>query len=53
MVIVVDGERIIEVGPSVAIQVPPDAEVEDASDKTVIPGMVDAHVHIHTPGGPT
>ena len=53
MVVVIDGERIVQVGPSAAVQVPPDAKVLDASDKTVMPGMVDSHVHIHTPGGPT
>jgi imidazolonepropionase-like amidohydrolase len=53
MVVLVDGERIVQVGSSAAVHVPPDAEVLDARDKTVMPGLVDAHVHIHTPGGPT
>ena len=52
-VVLVEGKRILQVGAEQAVQVPPDAEVYDASDKTLMPGMVDAHVHIHTPGGLT
>lgn len=52
-VIAVDGARIAKVGPAAAVGIPPDAEVLDFGDKTVIPGMVDCHVHIHSEGGPT
>ncbi len=51
-VILVDGERIAAVGAAAEVQIPPQAEVVDARRLTVIPGLVDAHVHIHTPGGP-
>jgi imidazolonepropionase-like amidohydrolase len=51
-VILVDEQRIVEVGPSSEVIVPPDAEVVDAAGKTVLPGLIDAHVHIHSQGGP-
>jgi imidazolonepropionase-like amidohydrolase len=42
-IILVEGERIRAVGPSVAI--PPNAEVIDLSRQTVVPGFVDTHTH--------
>jgi imidazolonepropionase-like amidohydrolase len=51
-VVLIEGEWITQVGPVQEVAVPPDAEIVDASGQTVMPGMVDAHVHIHTPGGP-
>jgi imidazolonepropionase-like amidohydrolase len=42
-VILIKGDRIAEVGPSVTI--PPGARVVDLSNATVLPGMIDGHVH--------
>lgn len=42
-VILIEGERIKDVGPNVAI--PAGAEVIDLSKMTVLPGLVDAHTH--------
>src|SRR5437867_12502632 len=44
-VIVVRGERIAEVGAGV--QVPAGAAVIDLGAATVLPGMIDAHVHLN------
>jgi len=44
--------RIVQVGSVDVVSIPPDAPAVDATDCTVLPGLVDAHVHIHTPGGP-
>jgi Tol biopolymer transport system component/imidazolonepropionase-like amidohydrolase len=44
--IVVDGPRIVAVGPSGRVSVPQDARVIDVSGKTIIPGLVDVHAHM-------
>ncbi len=44
--ILVNGDMITEVGPTGEIQVPAGAEIVDLSDATVMPGLIDAHVHI-------
>jgi imidazolonepropionase-like amidohydrolase len=47
-IVIVRGDRIADVGPSVAI--PSGANVIDLANATVMPGMIDAHVHINTGG---
>ena len=47
-VVLVRGERIAEVGP--AIQIPSGATIIDLGTATVLPGMIDAHVHVNTGG---
>jgi imidazolonepropionase-like amidohydrolase len=47
-VVLVRGERIAEVGS--AVQVPSGATVIDLGSATVLPGMIDAHVHVNTGG---
>lgn len=45
-VIVIDGSRIKALGEEGDIDIPSDAKVIDAYKKTVMPGMIDAHVHL-------
>ena len=45
-VIVLQGERITEVGPEAQIRIPTGAQVIDLSQATVVPGMIDAHTHM-------
>ena len=47
-VVIVRGDRIADVGSGLAI--PTGANVIDLSNATVMPGMIDAHVHINTGG---
>lgn len=42
--VVVQGERILEVGTSV--KRPAGAEVIDLGDRTLLPGLIDAHIHL-------
>ncbi len=45
--IVVRDNRITAVGPSGSVRVPGDAKVINVSGKTVLPGYVDLHAHVH------
>ena len=42
--VLVEGERIVEVGT--AVKRPAGAEVIDLGDRTLLPGLIDAHVHL-------
>ena len=44
-VIVIKGERIVAVGAKGKVQVPPGAEILDVAGCTLIPGMMDCHIH--------
>lgn len=46
MAILVNGNRIVEIGPRDGLEVPPEAEVIDLQDRSVMPGMIDAHMHL-------
>jgi imidazolonepropionase-like amidohydrolase len=44
--VIVQGERIAAVGPAAAVAVPAGARVLDLQGATLLPGLVNAHVHI-------
>jgi len=44
--VLVRGDRIVSVGPSDSVQLPPGATVVDAAGKTVMPGMWEMHGHM-------
>lgn len=48
-VIIVEGNTITDVGKEGEIKIPEDAEV--IQEKTVMPGMIDCHVHLYVDGG--
>src|ERR1700676_1858872 len=47
-VLIIQGERISEVGPEDQVKIPAGAQVIDLSQATVLPGLIDAHTHVHS-----
>src|SRR5438477_3314106 len=45
-VVLLQGERITDVGPEAQIKIPAGAQVIDLSQATVLPGLIDAHTHM-------
>jgi imidazolonepropionase-like amidohydrolase/Tol biopolymer transport system component len=45
--IVVEGNRIVAVGPDGSVTVPAGARTVDLTGRTVIPGLFDEHAHLH------
>ncbi len=45
-VIVIQGDRITDVGPGDRVKIPAGARVIDLSAATVLPGLIDRHVHL-------
>lgn len=43
--IVIQGNRILAIGPRNAVMIPADAKTVDVRGKTIIPGLIDAHAH--------
>src|SRR5688500_11122170 len=46
MTILVVGRKITGIFPTDSRPVPPDARIVDLTDKFVMPGLIDAHVHL-------
>lgn len=49
--VVVDGRSIVQVGPQADVIVPGDVPVYDLRDKTLMPGLIDGHVHLRAFAG--
>ena len=47
--VVIEGDRILSIGPVDAISVPLEATVIDGSGRYLIPGLADMHVHVEIP----
>lgn len=44
--ILVEGAKIVAIGPSGSLEVPADAEIVDLSGKWIAPGLIDVHYHV-------
>jgi imidazolonepropionase-like amidohydrolase len=44
--IVIQGDRIVQVGPAAAVKIPESASIIDTSGQTMLPGLIDTHVHL-------
>ena len=51
-VVIVEGDRIVAVGPMGAIRIPRSAASIDGTGKFLIPGLADMHVHLTAAGEP-
>src|SRR5437870_8067707 len=49
-VILVEGARIVQVGPASEVHIPPGTDVLDLTNATVLPGLIDGHTHIFASG---
>ncbi len=47
-VVLINGDKITEVGAADRIQIPSGARVVDLSQATVLPGLIDAHTHVYS-----
>src|SRR5579871_5861376 len=45
-VVLIQGEKITQVGPAASVTIPSGAKVFDLSRATVLPGLIDGHVHL-------
>ncbi len=48
--ILIEGERIVQVGPAAGVSTPEHARTYSFPDATALPGLIDAHVHITLAG---
>lgn len=46
-IVLIEGDRITEVGPAGEITIPAGATVIDLSEAAVLPGLIDGHTHIY------
>jgi imidazolonepropionase-like amidohydrolase len=48
--VLIEGNKIVWVGPAAEAKIPPDATVIDTSGRVMMPGLIDLHVHLKNIG---
>ena len=48
--VLIEGDRITQVGPNAKVTIPEDANRIDGTGKFLVPGFWDMHAHVHWPG---
>lgn len=49
--VIIDNGKIVKAARAASVTIPADAEVIDARGKWIMPGLVDAHIHLFQSGG--
>lgn len=49
--VIINGDRIEQVGPASKVKIPANATLVEGSGKFLLPGMTDAHIHFFQSGG--
>jgi len=44
--VLIEGNKIVQVGPAAEVKIPADATVTDTSGRTMMPGMMEMHAHL-------
>jgi imidazolonepropionase-like amidohydrolase len=44
--VLIEGDRIVKVGPAASTPIPPDYTIVDTSGRTMLPGMIELHGHL-------
>jgi imidazolonepropionase-like amidohydrolase len=52
VVVIVEGQRIVAAGQQNDVRIPSDASQIDLPSTTILPGLIDAHVHLTLAGAP-
>ena len=48
--VIINGEKIVEIGPSNTITIPEGTEIIASSGLTIMPGLIDCHDHLASKG---
>jgi imidazolonepropionase-like amidohydrolase len=49
-VVIIDNDKIHTAGKAEDVHIPPEAEIIDVTGKTIIPGLIDCHIHMDLNG---